>query len=239
MTQVKSLVIIPTYNERENLIEVTNRVLSQGDGVEVLIVDDASPDGTGELAEQLRTRNPRIHVLRRSGKQGLGTAYIAGFKYALERDYDYIFEMDADLSHDPKYLPRFIDKIQEGYDLVIGSRYIKGISVVHWAFKRLLLSLWASYYAKKITGVPLTDPMAGFKCFRREVLEALPLDRINSNGYSFQIEMHYRVYQSGFKITEIPIIFVERREGESKMSRRVIKEAVLMPWRLRLGLYSK
>lgn len=232
---MKSLVIIPTYNERENIEDLCREILIQEPGIEVLIVDDNSPDGTGQLADELSQKNPRLHVLHRSGKLGLGTAYIAGFKYALEQDFEFVFEMDGDFSHEPKYLPEFLKKIQEGYDLVIGSRYVRGISVAYWDLWRLLLSLWASLYARIVTGVPLTDPMAGFKCFSRKVLQSIDLDKIKSNGYSFQIEVNFCAFKKGFRLGEIPIIFVERRQGQSKMSKKVLLEAVLMPWRLRLG----
>lgn len=231
---MKSLVIVPTYNERENIEDLSKEILIQDPGIEVLIVDDNSPDGTGALADELSQKSPRIHVLHRSGKQGLGTAYIAGFKYALQHDFDFVFEMDGDFSHEPKYLPEFFKKMQAGYDLVVGSRYLKGISVAYWDLWRLLLSLWASFYARLVTGVPLTDPMAGFKCFSRKILENIDLDKVKSNGYSFQIEMNYRAFKKGFRLGEIPIIFVERRQGQSKMSKKVILEAILMPWRLRL-----
>lgn len=235
----KTLIVLPTYNEKQNLPKVTKLILQQDSNLEILVIDDNSPDGTGRLADTLASQDNRIHVIHRPGKLGLGTAYIAGFKYALEYQYDYVFEMDADLSHPPGYIKRILRKIESGYDLVVGSRYTQGISVVNWDLKRLALSLWASLYARKITGVKLTDPMAGFKCFRREVLEKLPLDKIHSNGYSFQIEMHFRAHRAGFKIGEIPIVFIERKKGNSKMSRKVILEAALMPWRLRLNMYDQ
>ncbi len=232
MADLRALVIIPTYNERENLRQIVPAVLAQDPRLEVLVVDDNSPDGTGGLADEMSGAEPRIHCLHRESKEGLGKAYLAGFRWALEREYDRIFEMDADLSHDPKYLPTFLEAA-EGADLVIGSRYLTGVNVINWPMSRLLLSYLANLYARWVTGLPLTDSTGGFKCFRREVLAAIALDRVRSNGYAFQIEMSFRAWRKGFRVTEIPIIFVDRVEGHSKMNKRIVREAVWMVWWLR------
>jgi len=229
----RALVIIPTYNESTNLPQIVPQILTQDPRIAVLVVDDNSPDGTGDLADRLAQADPRVHVLHRDAKQGLGRAYIAGFQWALEHDYDFIFEMDADFSHDPAYLPRFLTAIGDA-DLVIGSRYKTGVNVINWPVSRLLLSLGANLYARLITGLPLTDSTGGFKCFRRRVLEALDLERVHSNGYAFQIEMSFRAWKKGFLLLEIPIIFTDRIEGHSKMSRRIVREAIWMVWLLRL-----
>jgi dolichol-phosphate mannosyltransferase len=235
----KTLVVMPTYNERENLPAIVPRVLAQGPEVHVLVVDDNSPDGTGELADRLAAENERVHVIHRSGKQGLGTAYITGFKWALERDYEYIFEMDSDFSHNPEHIPEFLDAAKE-YDLVLGSRYLRGVTVINWPMSRLLLSYFANRYARFVTGLPFTDTTGGFKCYRRRVLEAIELDSITSEGYSFQIETTYRAWRKGFRIGEIKIIFTDRTEGTSKMSGRIIREAVWKVWWLRLqGLLGR
>jgi len=229
----RSLVIVPTYNERENLPRLVPMILAQDPSLEVLVVDDASPDGTGDLAEEMAEREPRLHVLHREGKLGLGTAYLAGFRWGLDRGYDYLFEMDADFSHDPAHLPEFLEAIEEA-DLVLGSRYLHGrVTVVNWPIGRLLLSYFANVYARVVTGLPLADATGGFKCFRREVLEALELERVESNGYAFQIEMSFRAWKKGFRIKEIPIMFVDRNIGESKMSKKIVREAVWRVWRLR------
>ncbi|MFQ6092294.1 MAG: polyprenol monophosphomannose synthase [bacterium] len=228
----KSLVVIPTYNEKDNVEKIVEAALKVEPSLEVLIVDDNSPDGTGRIADEMARRDRRVHVHHRPGKLGLGSAYIAGFKYALERDYDHIFEMDADFSHDPKYLPQFLEKVQE-YDLVLGSRYIKGVNVVNWPMSRLLLSYYANVYARLVTGLPVRDTTGGFKCFRRQVLEQIDLDAVQSDGYSFQIEMTFKAWKKGFRICEIPIVFVDRLAGCSKMSKRIVREAVVMVWRLR------
>jgi dolichol-phosphate mannosyltransferase len=208
-------------------------ILGQDPRIEVLIVDDASPDGTGALADSLAAADPRVNVLHRSGKLGLGTAYVAGFKWGLERGYDFLFEMDADFSHDPSHLPTFLSSI-ENYDVVLGSRYLHGrVTVVNWPIGRLLLSYFANVYARWVTGVPVADLTGGFKCFRREVLEAIPLERVESNGYAFQIEMTFRAWRKRFRIGEIPIMFVDRDTGESKMSKSIVREAVWRVWRLR------
>lgn len=227
------LVILPTYNERENLAEIVSSILRQDNRIHILIIDDASPDGTGELADRLAAGEPRVEVMHRAGKLGLGTAYIAGFRWALERGFDLVFEMDADFSHDPAHIPDFL-KAAETHDVVLGSRYLRGVTVVNWPMSRLLLSFFANRYARIVTGVPLSDLTSGFKCFRSEVLEAVRLERVRSNGYSFQIEVTFRAWHRGFRVAEIPIVFVDRSLGESKMSRAIVWEAVWMVWRLRL-----
>jgi dolichol-phosphate mannosyltransferase len=229
----RALVVVPTYNERVNLPLIIPSILLQDPRIEVLVVDDNSPDGTGELADELAAANDRIHVLHRPGKSGLGKAYLAGFRWALEREYDYIFEMDADFSHDPKFLPEFLKAIADA-DLVIGSRYRHGVNVINWPISRLLLSVGANEYARRITGLPLSDSTGGFKCFRRRVLEAIEFEQVRSNGYSFQIEMSFRAWKKGFRLVEIPIIFTDRVEGQSKMNKRIVREAIWMVWWLRL-----
>ncbi len=233
MTEYKSLVIIPTYNELENIPKLIPEILSQDDSIDVLIVDDASPDGTGKFIEEEMKKNQRLHLIKREKKMGLGTAYIAGFKYALDKGYDFIFEMDADFSHDPNEIKNFLTEIND-CDLVLGSRYIHGIRVLNWPMRRLLLSFFASVYTRVITGMPIRDATGGFKCFRRKVLESINLDKVKSNGYSFQIEMTFKAYKKGFKIKEIPIVFVDRIKGKSKMSKKIVREAVVMVWKLRL-----
>jgi dolichol-phosphate mannosyltransferase len=229
----RSLVIIPTYNERENIERIIAAVLSQDPSLDVLVVDDGSPDGTGALVDSIAASNPRVHALHRQGKLGLGTAYVAGFKWALAREYQFIFEMDADFSHAPERIPDFLRAIQTA-DLVIGSRYQNGqVNVVNWPMGRLFLSYSANIYARRVTGLPVFDATGGFKCFRRRVLESIDLDDIKSNGYAFQIEMNVRAWRKGFRIVEIPIVFVDRSEGASKMSKRIVREAVWMVWRLR------
>ena len=229
----RALVIIPTYNERENITRIIPAVLAQDDRIDVLIVDDGSPDGTGGIVDAIADQNPRVHALHRSGKLGLGTAYVAGFRWALERDYEFIFEMDADFSHNPDRLPKFLEAIQNA-DLVLGSRYQNGqINVVNWPMSRLFLSYSANIYARRVTGLQVFDATGGFKCFRRKVLEAIDLSDVRSNGYAFQIEMTFRAWKKGFRIIEIPIVFVDRMEGASKMSKRIVREAVWMVWRLR------
>ncbi len=230
---MKTLVIIPTYNERENIERIIPLVLEKDPSIHVLIVDDGSPDGTGQIADSMSKESDRIFVIHRKNKSGLGTAYIAGFKFALEKSYDYIFEMDCDFSHDPKYLPHFLETVQD-VDLVLGSRYISGVNVINWPMSRLLLSYYANVYSRIITGLPVKDATGGFKCYRREVLEAIDLDKVKSNGYSFQIEMSFRAWKKGFKIKEIPIVFEDRKEGQSKMSKKIVREAIWMVWRLRL-----
>jgi len=230
---VEALVIVPTYNEQENIEAIINAVLNVDEGLNVLVVDDNSPDGTGALVEELSKTSEKIHVLRRPGKFGLGSAYIDGFKWALANtDTKYVFEMDADFSHDPNALPQFLDCIKEA-DLVLGSRYLDGITVMNWPLRRLILSVGANIYTRIVTGMPLKDATGGFKCFRREVLQNLPLDDIKSDGYSFQIEVNYLVWKRGYKIKEIPIVFEDRRVGISKMSKRIVWEAVFLVWKLR------
>jgi len=233
MSDQKALVIIPTYNELENMPKLIPAVLSQDVNVHILIVDDNSPDGTAKFVEEQSAINSRVHLIKREKKTGLGTAYIAGFKYALQNHYDYILEMDADFSHDPSEIKNFLIAIKEN-DLVLGSRYINGVRVLNWPMRRLLLSFFASIYTRLITGLPVHDATGGYKCFRRSVLEAIDLDKIRSNGYSFQIEMTFKAYAKGFKIKEIPIVFVDRVKGKSKMSRKIVREAVTMVWKLRL-----
>ncbi|MFH1068603.1 MAG: polyprenol monophosphomannose synthase [Candidatus Glassbacteria bacterium] len=229
----KALVVIPTYNELENIEKLVGQVLAGSDRLEVLIVDDNSPDGTGQVADRMALADPRVHALHRQGKLGLGSAYRFGFRWALEQGYALVFEMDADFSHDPKYLPDFLAAVEEA-DLVIGSRYVSGVNVVNWPMSRLLLSYGASLYTRLITGMPVRDPTAGFKCFRREVLEALDLDRVQSDGYSFQIEVNFKVWRKKFRIREIPIVFIDRHSGTSKMDRRIVLEAIWMVWWLKL-----
>ena len=230
----RALVIVPTYNELSNLRQIVPQILAQDERIEILVVDDNSPDGTGELADELAKDDPKIHVIHREGKQGLGTAYIAGFRWALDRDYEYIFEMDADYSHDPKHLPEFLEAAQDA-DLVLGSRYLDGrVTVVNWPMTRLILSYVANIYARLVTGNKLCDATGGYKCFHKRVLEAIELESVRSNGYSFQIEMSFRAKRKGFRITEIPIVFVDRTDGDSKMSGAIVREAIWMVWRLRL-----
>jgi len=229
----RALVIIPTYNERENLPKIVPFVLRQDPRLEVLVVDDGSPDGTGQLADGLAAADPRVHVLHRAGKLGLGTAYVAGFRWALEHGHDYVFEMDADFSHDPRHLPKFLAEIADA-DVVIGSRYLnRRVTVINWPMSRLMLSYFANVYARWVTGLQLWDSTGGYKCYRRAVLAAVNLDQVRSNGYSFQIEMSFRAWRKGFRLKEITITFSDRSEGRSKMSGRIVREAVWMVWRLR------
>jgi dolichol-phosphate mannosyltransferase len=229
----RALVIVPTYNERENIRRLIETVLVQDARIDILVVDDGSPDGTGDLVDEIVASNDRVHVLHRERKLGLGTAYIAGFRWALARQYAYVLEMDADFSHDPIHLPQFLQAV-EGADLVLGSRYQQGrVTVVNWPIARLILSYCANIYARMITGLPVWDATGGFKCFRRSVLEAIDLNRVRSNGYAFQIEMSFRAWKRNFRIAEIPIVFVDRTEGTSKMSGSIVREAVWMVWRLR------
>ena len=230
---MKALIVMPTYNERENLRELLRRIFAEKLPIEILIIDDASPDGTGAVADELAASDPRVHVMHRPGKMGLGSAYVAGFRYALERDYDAVFEMDADFSHNPDSLPEFLRELETA-DLVVGSRYLHGVTVVNWPLRRLILSYLANVYSRVITGMPLKDATGGFKCFRRQVLDSLDLSRVRSDGYGFQIEINFKAWRKGFRIREIPILFVDRRAGESKMSRRIVWEAAWMVWRLRI-----
>ena len=231
---MKTVVVVPTYNERDNIARLASQVLAQDEGIELLVVDDNSPDGTGELVDQLAAADPRVHVLHRSGKLGLGSAYREGFRVALQMGADYIFEMDADFSHDPTMIPLFLDKIKE-CDVVIGSRYLHGVSVVNWPIRRLILSYAANVYTRIITGLQISDCTGGFKCFRRRVLETIDLGKIRSDGYSFQIEMNFRCVERGFQVGEVPIIFIDRHAGSSKMSKKIVREAVVMVWKLKIG----
>ncbi|MGD0566604.1 MAG: polyprenol monophosphomannose synthase [Candidatus Goldiibacteriota bacterium] len=232
---MRTLIVIPTYNEKENILNIIPAIKKALKGAHILVIDDFSPDGTGAAVKKMAGRDKTIALIERPGKFGLGTAYVEGFKYALKKKYDYIFEMDADFSHNPGYLPDFMEAMK-GCDLAIGSRYLNGISVVNWPIRRLALSKFANLYAGLITGMPLTDCTSGFKCYKRKVLESLDLDNVNSDGYAFQIEMHYKAWKKGFKIKELPIIFVDRHAGSSKMSRKVMMEAAWIVWKLKLGL---
>jgi dolichol-phosphate mannosyltransferase len=229
----RALVVVPTYNEALNLPLIVPQILAQDSRLDVLIVDDNSPDGTGQVADEMAAADARIHVLHRPGKGGLGKAYLAGFRWALERDYELVFEMDADFSHDPKFLADFLRAVEDA-DLVIGSRYKTGVNVINWPISRLLLSLGANQYARWITGLPIMDSTGGFKCFRRKVLQAIDFERVRSNGYAFQIEMSFRAWKKGFRLVEIPIVFTDRIEGQSKMNKRIVREAIWMVWWLRL-----
>jgi dolichol-phosphate mannosyltransferase len=230
----RALVVIPTYNEVGNLAPLVEQVLAQDPRLDILVVDDGSPDGTGALADSLAAKQPRVQVLHREGKLGLGTAYIKGFGWALDRGYDYVFEMDADFSHDPAHLKEFLKAVVAA-DLVVGSRYLGGrVTVVNWPMGRLLLSYCANIYARWLTGLHIWDLTGGFKCFRRRVLEAIDLSQVRSNGYGFQIEMSVRAWRKGFTLKEIPIVFVDRTEGQSKMNRAIVREAVWLVPQLRL-----
>jgi dolichol-phosphate mannosyltransferase len=229
----KTLVVTPTYDEAQNIESFIARVLSQSADIDILVVDDNSPDGTGNIVERLKKENPRIHLIRRAGKMGLGTAYVEGFRFAIERKYDLVCEMDADFSHDPDELPNFIAKM-DACDLTIGSRYTGGVRVINWPIRRLILSYAANVYTRVITGMPVKDATGGFKCFRRQVLESIDLTKIVSNGYAFQIEMNFRAWSKGFRLCEHPIIFFERASGISKMSKKIVYEAVFMVWNLKL-----
>ena len=229
----KALIIIPTYNESENVPRLVKEIFSVKKEVHILFVDDNSPDGTASIIKDIQKNNNQIHILERPGKLGLGTAYVTGFKYALAKGYDFIFEMDADFSHDPKEIPNFL-KFIEDYDLVLGSRYKRGVNVVNWSMRRLLLSFFANMYTRIVTGLPIRDATGGFKCFRREVLEAIDFKKIKSNGYAFQIEVSFKAWIKGFKIQEIPIIFIDRQAGVSKISKSIMWEALFLVWKLRI-----
>lgn len=229
----KSLVIIPTYNELDNLHTLLPELLECYPEIDVLVVDDNSPDGTAAYVKEMASRNERVKILERPGKMGLGTAYVEGFRFMLKNGYDYAFQMDADYSHDPKELRNFLEAIKDA-DLVIGSRYITGVNVINWPMNRLLLSYFANKYTRFITGLPIADSTGGYKCFRRSVLEKINLNKIRSNGYSFQIEMNFKAWKAGFRLKEIPIIFIDRVKGKSKMSKKIVREAVFMVWKLRL-----
>lgn len=239
MTLAQNLVIIPTYNEKENIENIIRKVFSLGD-FHILVVEDNSPDGTANIIKQLQTNFPHtLHILERKGKLGLGTAYIAGFQWALDNDYEYIFEMDADFSHNPEDLPRLLEGIKNGFDLAIGSRYISGVNVVNWPMNRVLMSFFASKYVKFITGMPIKDTTAGFKCYRRKVLETINLDKIQMIGYGFQIEMKFKVWLHQFRIIEVPIIFTDRKQGASKMSSGIFGEAFWGVIRMKLNSIFK
>jgi dolichol-phosphate mannosyltransferase len=226
-----TLVIVPTYNERENLPKMAERLAHLAVAVDLLVVDGNSSDGTAQIADELAANNPAVHVLHETGKNGLGRAYCSGFAWALQHQYQFIMEMDGDFSHNPDDIPRFIDAAREA-DLVLGSRYCGGIRVINWPLRRLLLSTGAGLYVRTITGMPFTDPTGGFKCFRRRALESIDLDAVRSNGYSFQIEMTHKIWQLGMRIVEVPIVFTERFQGHSKMSGKIVREALIMVWRL-------
>ncbi len=233
------LIIIPTYNESENIQLIISEIKKFVPSAEILVVDDSSPDGTANSVNEIATKIPGIHLLSRAKKEGLGKAYISGFKWALERDYKFIFEMDADFSHDPKYLPDFLEAIKSN-DLVIGSRYISGVNVVNWPMSRLLLSYFANQMTRFLTGIPVKDITAGFKCFRREVLESIDFEQISSSGYIFQVEINYYAWKKGFRIAETPIVFTDRKRGVSKMSSKIIREGLFLVWKLRLvSLFSR
>jgi dolichol-phosphate mannosyltransferase len=232
MTAEKILIIVPTYNEFENIEKLIREIYTINSSLDILIVDDNSPDGTGEHVKKLMKQFDNLYLIEREGKLGLGTAYVAGFDFALQNGYTIIFEMDADFSHDPKEIPNFLEAISEA-DVVIGSRYIKGVNVVNWPLSRLLLSYFANKYTKFVTGLPLCDSTGGFKCFKRKVLESIDLEQIRSGGYSFQIEMNFKAWKNGFKLKEIPIIFIDRAVGKSKMSKVIFREAVWMVWKLK------
>src|SRR5499427_1800274 len=227
----KTLVVVPTYNERENLPPLAQRLLALPVPVDMLVVDDNSPDGTGKIADELGEKHRSIHCLHRTVKEGLGRAYIAGFKWALERDYEFVFELDGDFSHNPDDIPMFLQAAKEA-DLVLGSRYLNGIRVINWPLSRLMLSKSAATFVQWVTGMPFTDPTGGYKCFRRRALESIDLNAIHSNGYSFQIEMTHKLWRKGMKIVEVPIIFTDRFQGCSKMSGHIVREALWMVWRL-------
>jgi dolichol-phosphate mannosyltransferase len=229
-----TIVVIPTYNEATNIARLIAAINESSD-VDILVVDDNSPDGTYGIIEKLQRDLQNLHLIKREGKLGLGTAYIAGFRFAISRGYKHIIEMDADFSHDPKEIPRFLEAIEEN-DLVIGSRYIIGVNVINWSMSRLLLSYSASKYVHFITGLPVKDPTGGFKCFRREVLESIGLDGVKSSGYSFQIEMNHKAWKKGFRIKEIPIVFTDRYMGKTKMTKKIMWEAIWIVWKLRLGV---
>lgn len=235
---MKLMVVVPTYNERENIEELIPKVLGQLPGTELLVVDDGSPDGTGEYLDEVAARDERVHALHRPSKMGLGSAYVRGFGYALEHGADLVVQMDADFSHDPDVIPELVKNAEE-HDVVLGSRYITGANVVNWPLQRLFLSYFANVYTHIVTGLPLRDSTGGFKCFRRNVLEALDLASIRSDGYSFQIEVNFRCWRRGFSILETPIVFVDRHSGTSKMSRRIVWEAMWLVWRLRMSRIFK
>ncbi len=233
MTNKRALIVVPTYNEAQNIERLIDRILFQGiKGLDILVVDDNSPDGTSDIVATIAQKESHVSLMKRQEKAGLGTAYVAGFKYALKENYDYIFEMDADFSHNPDDIPEFLETIKE-HDLVIGSRYIVGVNVINWPLSRLMLSLFANKYTRTITGMPIKDCTSGFKCFRAEVLRAINLNNISSDGYSFQIEMNFKAYKKGFRLKEIPIVFTDRVAGTSKMNKKIIREAIFVVWQLK------
>lgn len=235
----KAIIVVPTYNEYENVERLVDEIHRFQPQVNILFVDDSSPDGTSDLIKKIQQENSNIYLLERQGKMGLGSAYIAGFKFALEKGFEYIFEMDADFSHDPKEIPNFLEAIELN-DLVLGSRYIKGVNVVNWPLKRLLLSYFANMYTRIITGISVRDSTGGFKCFRRQVLEGIDLNNIKSNGYAFQIEINFKAWKKGFRLKEIPIIFIDRVFGQSKLSKKIMWEAIFLVWKLRFNsLFGK
>ncbi len=231
----KSLIIIPTYNERENLRAMAAAVLEVLPETHLLVVDDNSPDGTGDVADELAEKDERVHTMHRPGKMGLGTAYVEGFRWGLERGYELLWEMDCDFSHDPRYLPDMLAAMDDGADLAIGSRYVAGGGTDNWGLGRKILSRGGGFYARMVLGLPVNDLTSGFRCYRRTVLETISLDDLRSEGYAFQIEMAYKTYKAGFHIQEVPIVFVDRRVGQSKMSSKIVVEAVLGVWRMRFG----
>lgn len=230
---MRNLIIIPTYNEAENIEKLLIDLFALDLDIEILVVDDNSPDGTAQLVRELMKRYKGLFLLQRDKKRGLGTAYLAGFKFALKKDYEHIFEMDADLSHDPEEIPNFLREVEKN-DLIIGSRYCDGVSVIHWPIRRLILSYGANLYTRIVTGLPLKDCTSGFKCFKRKVLESIDLNNVHSGGYSFQIEMNFRAWKKGFTLKEIPIIFEDRTVGKSKMSKKIIYEAIWVVWKLKI-----
>ena len=234
---MKAIVIIPTYNEKENISQIISAINEVDSKVHILVVDDNSPDGTADIVKNIMKSDDRVHILERPGKMGLGTAYCDGFAYALENGFEAVFEMDADFSHDPKEIPNFLKEIEKN-DLVIGSRYKTGVNVVNWPLRRLILSYGANVYTRIITGMPIKDATGGFKCFRASALKDIDLKAIHSNGYGFQIEMNYRMWKNGARISEIPIIFIDRRSGVSKMNKNIIIEAIFLVWKLKLGLWK-
>ncbi len=234
MTLSKVLIIIPTYNERENIVLIIPEIKNVLPQCHILVVDDSSPDGTADCVKALSKDDPTIQLLQRAKKEGLGKAYISGFKWALQRDYELVFEMDADFSHNPRYLPDFITAAKDN-DLIIGSRYVSGVNVVNWPMTRLLLSYFANLFARILTGIPVKDCTGGYKCFRRNILESMNFDRIASSGYSFQIELNFFAWKKGFRLKEIPIIFTDRQRGASKMSTKIVREALFLTWKLRLS----
>jgi len=235
---VKVIVIIPTYNESDNISSIIDAIMKVKPDIHILVVDDNSPDGTGAIVKAKMDQSDQIHLIERPEKNGLGTAYVEGFRYSLEHEFDAIFEMDADFSHNPEDIPRFLEELN-GHDLVIGSRYIKGVNVVNWPLSRLMLSYFANLYTQVITGLPVKDATGGFKCFKASKLKELRLSEVKTNGYGFQIEMNFRMWKAGAKIKEIPIIFIDRRSGVSKMNKKIIWEAIFLVWKLKFCFCKK